>query len=207
MIEEAVQRIQSLLPSTTAPLVGISGIDASGKGYTTRQVELALAEKGIRAANINIDGWLSLPTVRFNEETPALTFYEKGIRFDEMFEKLVLPLKRDRKIYLKAPLLHETDTEYYDGIVDFPAVDVILLEGVFLFQPRFLSHFDLKCWVECSFETALQRALQRGQEGLPPAETIAAFNKIYFPAQRIHFERDNPQKVADLIIDNNTAPS
>lgn len=207
MIEEAVQRIQSLLPSPTAPLVGISGIDASGKGHTTREIEVALQEQGIRAANINIDGWLNLPSIRYNDETPAQTFFEKGIRFDEMFEQLVLPLKRDRSIYLKTPQLHETDTEYYEGIFDFREIDVILLEGVFLFQPKFLSYFDLKCWVDCSFETAMARAIARGQEGLPPAETVAAFNRIYFPAQRIHFDRDAPQKVADLIIDNDAVPS
>ena len=33
----------------------------------------------------------------------------------------------------------------------------------------------------------------RGQEGLPPAETINTFETIYFPAQRKHLARDNPR--------------
>ena len=62
--------------------------------------------------------------------------------------------------------------------------------------------FDLAIWVDCSFSTALARAIERGQEGLTPAETIAAYETIYFPAQRIHFERDDPQATADLILEN-----
>jgi hypothetical protein len=54
----------------------------------------------------------------------------------------------------------------------------------------------------CSFETALERALHRGQEELPPDETISAYQTIYFPAQRIHFARDDPRRAADLIISN-----
>jgi hypothetical protein len=36
----------------------------------------------------------------------------------------------------------------------------------------------------------------RGQEGLPPAETINTFETIYFPAQRKHLARDNPRDAA-----------
>jgi len=66
----------------------------------------------------------------------------------------------------------------------------------------YYGYFDLSFWVECTFETALERALRRGQEGLPPAETIRAYQTIYFPAQRLHFVRDHPQAMADMIITN-----
>ena len=49
------------------------------------------------------------------------------------------------------------------------------------------------------FETALERALQRGQEGLPPEETIRAYQTTYFPAQEIHFRVDEPQAAADVV--------
>jgi uridine kinase len=77
-----------------------------------------------------------------------------------------------------------------------------LVEGIFLFKQAYRSLFDLAIWVECSFPTALARAIERGQEGLTPAKTIAAYETIYFPAQRIHFERDAPRATVDLILDN-----
>ncbi|HYR90451.1 MAG TPA: hypothetical protein VE422_40645 [Terriglobia bacterium] len=49
---------------------------------------------------------------------------------------------------------------------------------------------------------ALERAVARGREGLPFAETVRAYETIYFPAQRLHFERDHPRAAADFIIRN-----
>jgi uridine kinase len=76
------------------------------------------------------------------------------------------------------------------------------LEGIYLLKRAFRSHYDLAFWVECPFETALIRALRRGQEGLPPDETIRACQTIYFPAQYIHFALDAPQSSADAIVNN-----
>src|SRR6266511_5159689 len=88
---------------------------------------------------------------------------------------------------------------------EFREIDIVLLEGIFIFKPAYRRHFDLTAWVDCSFGTALKRAITRCQEGLSPAETIRAFSTIYFPAQRSHFARDNPQGAADFIIRNDNA--
>ena len=69
-------------------------------------------------------------------------------------------------------------------------------------KPEFRPYYDLSVWIDCTFATALERAIARGQEGLPPAATIRAFETIYFPAQRIHFERDDPRQAATLIFAN-----
>ena len=80
----------------------------------------------------------------------------------------------------------------------------MLGEGLFLFKPQYRKYFDLAVWIECSFPTALARAIDRAQEGLSPAKTIAAYETIYFPAQRLHLAHDNPREQADLIIENDT---
>jgi uridine kinase len=83
-------------------------------------------------------------------------------------------------------------------------LDVVLVEGIFLFQRRFQRYFDLRLWVECDFETALHRAILRGQEGLAVEGTIEAYHSIYFPAQQLHFDTDDPRSSADLIVVNNS---
>ncbi|MGH7629919.1 MAG: hypothetical protein ACREOF_11180 [Gemmatimonadales bacterium] len=79
---------------------------------------------------------------------------------------------------------------------------MVLLEGIFLFKRGLRAHYDLAVWLDCSLETALERALARGQEGLPPDETIRVYETIYFPAQQVHFERDDPRGSADLVLPN-----
>jgi uridine kinase len=195
-----------------ALLVGISGIDASGKGFVTQRIAESLGARpagvtdpGYNVAVIGADGWLNLPDVRFNRENPAAHFYEHAFRFDEMFETLVLPLKQNRTIDLQMDYTEETATSYRKHRFQFRAIDVILLEGIFLLKKSLRQHFDLTCWVECSFQIALVRALERRQEGLPPSETVDAFSTIYFPAQQIHFERDAPLENTDLILRNEGA--
>src|SRR4051794_12114881 len=104
-IEAVVQTILDRRPRSPADesmLIAVSGIDGSGKGYITARILAELQRRGVRAVGINIDGWLNLPHRRFNEERPAEHFYHHAIRFDEMFEQLVLPLKRDRPIRVEA---------------------------------------------------------------------------------------------------------
>jgi uridine kinase len=81
-------------------------------------------------------------------------------------------------------------------------VDVILLEGIYLLKEAYRQLYDLSIWIECSFETALKRAVARAQEGLTPAETIRAYQTFYFPAQRLHFEFDAPMRAADIVLRN-----
>ena len=53
---------------------------------------------------------------------------------------------------------------------DFRDIDVVLVEGTFIFKQAHRSYFDIAVWIDCSLETALERALRRGQEGLPLPE-------------------------------------
>ena len=197
-----IQFKRSEVPTSKGILVGVTGIDGCGKGYLTRMILSELQRLGFKAVGINIDGWLNLPHKRFSETCPAEHFYEHTIRFDEMFQLLALPLKQNRRHRVVADFAEETATEYRKQVYEFEDVDIIVLEGIYLLKPVVRAHFDLTFWVDCTFETALERALQRGQEGLPAAETVRAYETIYFPAQRIHFAKDNPRAAADLIIKN-----
>ena len=204
-IDDAVARIlkrRAILPEERSLLVGISGIDGSGKGFVAAQIEARLAQHTVGAARINVDGWLNLPNKRFNTIDSGKHFYENAIRLDEFFAQLVLPLRDHRSLNLVANFAEETARDYRKHTYSFRNVSVILVEGIFLFKREHRKLFDLAIWTDCSFPTALARALKRRQQGLPPAATIRAYETIYFPAQRIHQDRDNPRGSADLILDN-----
>jgi uridine kinase len=104
---------------------------------------------------------------------------------------------------VEADFTQETASTYRRHTYQFSEVDIILLEGIYLLKRPFQHLYDLSFWIDCSFEKALQRAVARAQEGLSPDATIAAYRRIYFPAQEIHFARDNPRSAASGLIDNN----
>ncbi len=183
-------------------LVGISGIDASGKGYLSAQLAGELRSRDLRVALINVDGWLNLPQHRFEGSDPGLCFYEQALRLDAMFEQLVLPLRDGGSIDVEMDFVEETARTFERRRVAFSKIDVVLLEGIFLFKCAYREHFDLRIWIDCSFETALARAVARQQEALLPDETIRAYRTIYFPAQEIHFAQDDPRSCAEYVVIN-----
>lgn len=183
-------------------LVGISGIDASGKGFVSKKLARMLKADGWNVALINVDGWLNLPPARFSAIDQGRHFYAHALRLDEMLGRLALPLRDNRSVNLIADFAEEIAAEYRKHNYNFNNIDIILLEGIFLFKKEYREHFDLKIWVECSFDTALRRAIGRSQEGLTAEETVKVYETIYFPAQRIHFDTDRPVEFADLIIRN-----
>jgi uridine kinase len=185
-----------------AGLIAVSGIDGSGKGYVSAQLAKKLAGAGFRVALIAADGWLNLPHVRFGGDDPGEHFYSHAFRFEEMFSRLIEPLAHDGSRHLIAEYAEETATCYRKHVYEFDHLDLILLEGIFLFKREHQQRYDFRLWIDCSFKTALERALSRSQEGLPPADTVAAYERIYFPAERAHFERDNPRDSADLVYVN-----
>ncbi len=189
-------------PKSRSLLAAFSGIDGCGKGYLTTKICAQFKTLGINTVVINGDGWLNLPEKRFNQDNQAKHFYLNGFRFGEMFSQLVLPLKNNRSINLEANFVAETATTYQKYHYEFKNIDVILLEGIYLLQPDFLAYYDLSFWIDCSFKTALTRALARGQEGLSQKETINAYRTIFFPAQIIHFQKDDPKGLATEIIKN-----
>src|SRR5207245_5713493 len=82
----AIMEKRKALSPERALLVGISGIDAAGKGFVTARVAESLEKRGLKLAVISADGWLNLPHFRFHSQHPPKRFYDNAIRFDEMFE-------------------------------------------------------------------------------------------------------------------------
>ena len=199
---EAILALRRSVPPERSALVALTGIDGCGKGFVAAKITEAIEALGSRVALINLDGWLNLPHVRFNADRPAEHFYLHAIRFEAMFEQLVIPLRERRSLRVETDHVEETATEYRRHVYTFRDIDVILLEGIYLLKQDLQDHYDLSCWVDCSFETALERAIARAQEGLSPEDTRRAYRTIYFPAQQLHFERDDPRQAATFTLNN-----
>ena len=201
VVEAALTR-RACHPPAMALLVGLSGIDGSGKGYLAGHLVTALSARRLKTAAINVDGWLNLPAVRFDPGRPGENFYENALRLDELFDRLVVPLQRHRGVRVTMDWVEERATASRPYTYQFDDLDIIVLEGAYLFKRAYRGHFDLAVWVDCSWETALERAIARSQEGLPRDETVRAYQTIFFPAEEVHFARDDPRGSADLIVPN-----
>jgi uridine kinase len=199
---ESIITVRNRIGEDRAAVIALSGIDGSGKTRLATAIGEELGKHDLSVALLGVDAWLDLPVRRFNPEALGRHFYEHGIRFQSLFSEVVIPLARKRSLIVSFDRAEETATSFRRDTLEFEDVDIVLVEGVFLLRRELRPHYDLTFWVECSFETALERAIERRQEGLSAAETTRAYHTIYFPAQRHHFERDYPRRTANRVIIN-----
>lgn len=191
-----------------ALLVGISGIGGSGKGYLAQRLVEHLRAGGQSVALIPGDDWLAAPSARFDRLRSPENYYQRAMRLDDLYARLIVPLVRDRGVDLSFEGAHTASIESMRPVrITHRDIDIVVLEGVYLFKlgargGMTRDAFDLRCWVDCTFETALERALERRQEDLPPDLARAEYEQVYFPAQRIHATIDAPRDCAHAIIMN-----
>jgi uridine kinase len=200
---DAIATAAAARPSKTrCLLVGVSGIDGSGKTFLAAKLARAVEARGLRVAAIGIDPWQNPQPIRFGGPDAGKHFYEHAIRFDALFAELVDPLVANRSLRLLTRGIR-TDRDVWDELVyDFKDVDVVLLEGILLFRRALTGRFDLRVWIDCSFATAVRRALARNVEGLSAERLIEDYEHIYHAAQRYHFAADAPRAAADLVLLN-----
>ena len=107
------------------------------------------------------------------------------IRFEDMFAQLVLPLCDQRFVHIVANYTEETAIDYRRHVYEFPRHRCRRVGGAYLLKRAFVAYYDLSIWIECSFDTALECAIARAQEGLSPEETVRAYRSI--PLKRFTF--------------------
>ena len=197
---------QQRSPRTTCAGLFVVGTDtAVGKTFVASRIVAALARSGIRVGVYKPAASGCRRVGRSLISDDAVALWDAAGRPGELKavcpQRFAAPLaphlaaKEERK---------EIDSKLLRHGIDYwrQRSDVVIVEGIFLFKREFRAHYDFTIWVECSFETALERALARAQEGLSPENTEAAYRRIYFPAQALHFAEDNPQASAHGTLAN-----
>lgn len=201
-VVDAVLAAHTGVATPGAAIVGVSGIDGSGKSHLSALLRRELTSLGLKSLLLGLDAWHTPPSVRFSSIDPGSHFYRNAYRLKELFELVVLPLKRSGSVAVQVELMRWPGGERYAESFDAEGVEVVIVEGIFLLRRELRAYYDLAVWIECSFETALRRAMARNQEGLSEDVLIEEYTRVYFPAQEHHLLRDDPSAKADLRIWN-----
>jgi uridine kinase len=75
----------------------------------------------------------------------------------------------------------------------------VVVDGVFLQRPELDDLWDLRIWIEISFEHALERALAR--DALLMRDVRDRYERRYFPGQRLYLSEVDPRANADIVVD------
>ena len=186
--------------------VAIDGIDTAGKTTLADEIAADLYTSEREVIRASIDGFHRPKKDRYRRgELSPEGYYNDSFDIEAIKQHLLLPLGPDGR--------GEYRTKIFDFRHDTPLVSpaahasedsILLFDGVFLLRPELKDLWDLSIFVQIDFSVSLQRALDRD---LPlfgsKEEIIRRYEQRYIPGQRIYLRQAKPQRVADIIIDNN----
>ncbi|MBN2465462.1 HAD hydrolase-like protein [candidate division WOR-3 bacterium] len=195
IVEEAGQRKKT----DQALVIGVNGIDCAGKTEFAKALEEYLRAQGLRTQVIHIDDFHNPKAVRYAGDDERDNYYNRSFDLTRVVEKLLRPIgeKRDFSTRLR-PL--NLDTDEYDTVREFviSSDTVVILEGVFLFRKELAPYIDYKVFLDISPDESKRRAQARD-----PQATADKCDTKYLPAQLRYLEEHPPDRVADMVVDNN----
>lgn len=186
--------------------VAIDGIDASGKTTLADQLAPVIEQRGRPVIRASIDGFHRPRSQRYQRGPDSpVGYYEDSFDYTSLQSALLHPLGPQGNRRCRCAI--------FDVRHDVPLVTkeeqaspnaILLFDGVFLLRPELTALWDYRIFVHVDFEVALQRAMVRDQAlfGLPEA-VQARYQQRYIPGQRLYFQAAHPQKLADVIFENN----
>ena len=207
------ENIISQLADTIASLqrshplrVAIDGIDASGKTTLADQLAPVIEQRGRPVIRASIDGFHRPRRERYQRgpDSPA-GYYEDSFGYAALQSVLLHPLgSHGSRRYQRAIFDVRNDVPLATEEQVASPNAVLLFDGVFLLRPELHALWDYRIFVHVDFEVALQRAMVRDQELFGSSEAVRErYLQRYFPGQRLYLVVVNPQKRADVIVENN----
>ncbi len=183
-------------------IIGINGVDTSGKTFFTNRFSAFLEGMNIRNQIIHIDDFHNPRRIRRKGRNEVDAYYQNAFDYRKLLDEVLLPAESGnlhKKIYCL-----DLNTDRYEKQVQYTVYPdtVILIEGVLLFRRPLIDHIDEKVFLDISFETMIQRAGQRDVP-LSGKEILQKYNSKYIPVQKRYLEEEQPKLESDFVIDNN----
>jgi uridine kinase len=205
LIAELANRIVSIqLQHPTR--VAIDGIDAAGKTTLADGLVAPIQVRGREVVRASIDGFHRPRAERYarGADSPE-GYYHDSFDYAALRAALLDPLgPNGTREYRRRVFDYRADAPVHDPTRVATADAILLFDGVFLFRPELNDCWDYRIFVHADFEIALERALVRDEKLFGSAENARArYVNRYIPGQRIYLQTIQPQRLVDVVVDNN----
>lgn len=189
-------------------LIGINGVDGSGKTHFSKELENYLsANTNRQIINASIDDFHNPKEIRYQkgENSPGGYYYDS---FDlESFKKFLFTPILDGNSKIKTKIFdHKSNNKVNEPFTIIDKDAIVIVEGVFLFRKELVDYFDLKIFIDVDFKYTVARAIERDKkkkETLAEKEQVnEKYLKRYIPGQKLYLEDVKPIELADIVFDN-----
>ena len=187
--DEIYNYIISAKNADTPFIIGINGIDTSGKSQFAKSFKSYLEEKGQKVQIIHIDDFHNPREIRYSGDNELENYFFKSFNIKKLVDGLLNPIKKSRFLQEKLSLLN-LQTDKYDIIRNY-SIDkdtLVILEGVFLFREEIEPYLDYKVFIEIPMELCKERALHRDVP-LYGEDVLKKYDTKYIPTQKYYLEK------------------
>jgi len=187
-------------------LVGIDGVDASGKTTLAEALVNELKGSGRPIIRASIDGFHNPKSIRYSKgENSPEGYFSDSFNLKAIAEVLLDPLSSGKLQFKTGVFDYRTDSEVVLPVQTATKDSILIMEGIFLFRPELVNYWDIKIFVDVDFKITVKRAVKRAAEREyigAEQEILDKYEKRYIPGQQLYFEQTHPKEKADIIIDN-----
>jgi len=186
--------------------VAIDGIDAAGKSTLADELAGLLQAAGHAVIRASLDGFHHPRIKRYQlgADSPV-GYYQDSFDYPTLRSALLVPLgPGGNRDFQRAVFDFRHDAFIQVPTEQAPEHAILLFDGIFLLRPELYQDWDFRIFVQVSFQTAFQRALQRDLPLFGSPQVIEArYRKRYLPAQTNYLDTVHPQQIAEIVVDNN----
>lgn len=198
IFENVLEKIRAWKKKGRPFVVGITGIDCSGKTHFADSLNDYLITRGFQTQLISIDDFHNPSAYRYSGVNEAVNYFNRSFNINVIIEKLLIPIRENKTYSVSLPTLN-LETDEYDTEKEwkFNQDTIVIFEGVFLFRKELSPYIDYKIFLEITFEECKRRAKIRDKDA-----NLTKYDVKYIPAQRRYLNEYPPSETADVVTDN-----
>ncbi|WP_066498145.1 GNAT family N-acetyltransferase [Abyssisolibacter fermentans] len=183
-------------------IVGINGVDTSGKTIFTKELSNYLNKVGCHVQTIHMDDFHNPSSIRYRDFDPILTYINNAFDLNRIETEILKPVIAKGLLDKEVTLLDlETDEFNITKKYEINHDTIILFEGVLLYRQPIDKYFDLRIYLDIPFDEVIKRASLR-DEYLMGSTVIERYQQKYIPIQKRYIEKFHPMEKSEIIINN-----
>ncbi len=198
VFEKILEQVNSMKQKDKAFIIGINGIDCSGKTTFAESLDEFFASRGFKTQMIHTDDFHNPTSYRYSGVNQAENYYKKSFNISTIINELLVPIYHKKEFSKRLTLLNLISDKYeMEKEYTIDNDTIIIFEGVFLFRKELAPYIDYKIYLHISPEESKLRAKKRDSEA-----SMNKYDDKYLPAQKKYLDEFPPLTTADMIIDN-----
>jgi len=183
-------------------IIGINGVDTSGKTEFANCLATYLEAKGRNTQVIHLDDFHNPLSLRRQGRNEQEAYIDHAFNLNLLTEAILDPVHGKQAVDVQLDLL-DVDTDTYTNkkhyVIDQQTV--VIVEGTLLYREPLIERIDYKIYLDISFEEVIRRARQRDVPKYGAA-ILQKYQQKYIPIQNWYIEKYAPHRICNLVIDN-----